>query len=386
MKSSVITFPGSNCDRDMDVALKKFGFKNKMVWHDDVELPKSDLVVLPGGFSYGDYLRCGSMASKSKIMKSVINFANSGGMVMGICNGFQILVETGLVPGVLLRNKYLEFICKNVFVKINNKQNTYFKNIDNEVLEFHIAHNEGNYFCTKEQLKEIEDNEQIAINYCDKEGKTEDLHMGSYGIGVSRLVGAIIEAHHDEKGIAWPFQVAPFKINIIVSDELLNDDNISKLYSFLIQKYKDVILDDLLVALNVMKNNKRVVLEPRAIVRDVNWHLFYSGRRQGRITAGLVQILRHHRGMLFSIGLKQLIFLYGQKYLKYTAPVLFSISSIIALFSNALTMWHYSITVVLLALITVANPLFVAQAMKLIISYMSQLLKLDKYTKVKWEK
>jgi len=174
MKSSVITFPGSNCDRDMDVALKKFGFKNKMVWHDDVELPKSDLVVLPGGFSYGDYLRCGSMASKSKIMKSVLNFASSGGMVMGICNGFQILVETGLVPGVLLRNKYLEFICKNVFVKINNKQNNYFKNIENKVLEFHIAHNEGNYFCTKDQLKEIEDNEQIAINYCDKNGKTEE--------------------------------------------------------------------------------------------------------------------------------------------------------------------------------------------------------------------
>ena len=157
---SVITFPGSNCDRDMDVALKKFGFKNKMVWHNDAELPKSDLVVLPGGFSYGDYLRCGSMASKSKIMKSVINFVNSGGKVMGICNGFQILVETGLLPGVLLRNKYLEFICKNVFVKINNKQNTYFKNIDNEVLEFHIAHNEGNYFCTKDQLKEIE-----AVSY-----------------------------------------------------------------------------------------------------------------------------------------------------------------------------------------------------------------------------
>jgi phosphoribosylformylglycinamidine synthase len=174
MKSSVITFPGSNCDRDMDVALKKFGFKNKMVWHDDVELPKSDLVVLPGGFSYGDYLRCGSMASKSKIMQSVVNFANSGGMVMGICNGFQILVETGLLPGVLLRNKYLEFICKNVFVKINNKQNSYFKNIYNDILEFHIAHNEGNYFCTNNQLKEIEDNEQVAINYCDKEGKSEE--------------------------------------------------------------------------------------------------------------------------------------------------------------------------------------------------------------------
>ena len=170
MKSSVITFPGSNCDRDMDVALKKFGFKNKMVWHADVELPKSDLVVLPGGFSYGDYLRCGSMASKSKIMQSVINFAKSGGLVMGICNGFQILVETGLVPGVLLRNRYLEFICKNVFVKLDNKDNSYFKNLDKEILEFHIAHNEGNYFCTKDQLKEIEENDQIAINYCDKSG------------------------------------------------------------------------------------------------------------------------------------------------------------------------------------------------------------------------
>ena len=174
MKSAVITFPGSNCDRDMDVALKKFGFKNKMVWHQDNELPKSDLVVLPGGFSYGDYLRCGSMAAKSKIMQSVINFANSGGMVMGICNGFQILVETGLVPGVLLRNKYLEFICKNVFVKINNKENSYFKNINNNILELHIAHNEGNYFCTSDQLKEIEDNSQVAINYCDPNGKIEE--------------------------------------------------------------------------------------------------------------------------------------------------------------------------------------------------------------------
>ena len=174
MKSAVITFPGSNCDRDMDVALKKFGFKNKMVWHEDMELPKSDLVVLPGGFSYGDYLRCGSMASKSKIMQSVINFANSGGMVMGICNGFQILVETGLVPGVLLRNKYLEFICKNVFVKIYDKDNAYFKNINNDVLKLHIAHNEGNYFCTNDQLKEIEDNDQVAINYCDADGKIEE--------------------------------------------------------------------------------------------------------------------------------------------------------------------------------------------------------------------
>ncbi len=174
MKSSVITFPGSNCDRDMDVALSKFGFKNKMVWHNDQELPKSDLIVLPGGFSYGDYLRCGSMASKSKIMHSVINFAKSGGLVMGICNGFQILVESGLVPGVLLRNKYLQFICKNVHIKVDNEENSFFKNLDKKVLEFHIAHNEGNYFCTSDQLKEIEDNNQIAIYYCDKNGNTND--------------------------------------------------------------------------------------------------------------------------------------------------------------------------------------------------------------------
>ena len=174
MNSSVIIFPGSNCDRDMDVALKKFGFKNKMVWHNDRKLPKSDLVVLPGGFSYGVYLRCGSMASKSKIMQSVINFAKSGGKVMGICNGFQILVETGLLPGVLLRNKYLEFICKDVFIKINRKDNSYFKDISKDTLKLHIAHNEGNYFCSKDQMKEIDDNNQIALHYCDEGGKIHE--------------------------------------------------------------------------------------------------------------------------------------------------------------------------------------------------------------------
>ena len=174
MNSSVITFPGSNCDRDMDVALKKFGFKNKMVWHDDTELPKSDLVVLPGGFSYGDYLRCGSMASKSKIMHSVINFAKGGGKVIGICNGFQILVESGLLPGVLLRNKYLEFICKNVHVTINNKENLFFKDFTKKTVEFHIAHNEGNYFCSNEQLKEIHNNNQIALFYSDSDGNIDE--------------------------------------------------------------------------------------------------------------------------------------------------------------------------------------------------------------------
>ena len=170
MKSSVIIFPGSNCDRDMDVALKKFGFRNNMVWHNENTIPSSDLIVLPGGFSYGDYLRCGSIASKSRIIKSVIDFANSGGLVLGICNGFQILTETGLLPGILLQNKYLNFICKNVFVKIKDTKNKYFKNIKKEILELHIAHNEGNYFCTNDELKILEDNNQVAVTYCDQKG------------------------------------------------------------------------------------------------------------------------------------------------------------------------------------------------------------------------
>ena len=174
MNSSVIIFPGSNCDRDMDVALKKFGFKNKMIWHNDTELPKNDLVVLPGGFSYGDYLRCGSMASKSKIIDSVIKFAKSGGLLLGICNGFQILTETELLPGALLRNKYSQFICKNVFIKINESENNYFKNINKNILEFHIAHNEGNFFCSSEQMKSINDNNQIAALYCNKDGEINE--------------------------------------------------------------------------------------------------------------------------------------------------------------------------------------------------------------------
>ena len=174
MKSSVIIFPGSNCDRDMDVALTKFGFKNTMVWHNDQSIPKSDLIVLPGGFSYGDYLRCGSIASKSKIIKSVIDFADTGGLVLGICNGFQILTETGLLTGILQQNKYLNFICKNVFIKVKDKKNKYFKNIKKDILELHIAHNEGNFFCTEDELKILEDNNQIAATYCNSEGLEND--------------------------------------------------------------------------------------------------------------------------------------------------------------------------------------------------------------------
>jgi len=174
MKSSVIVFPGSNCDRDIAVALKKFQIKNQMVWHDETNLPDSDLVVLPGGFSYGDYLRTGCIASKSKIINDVIKHAKNGGLILGICNGFQILIETGLLPGALLRNEKLRFLAKNVFLKVLNFNNqfcsTYKKK---DMIELPIAHNEGNYFAKKDLLQNLEDENLIAFKYCDKDGKIE---------------------------------------------------------------------------------------------------------------------------------------------------------------------------------------------------------------------
>ena len=133
MKSSVIVFPGSNCDRDVAVALDKFKINNKMVWHNDTELPKSDLVILPGGFSYGDYLRSGCIASKSKIINEIISHASKGGLVLGICNGFQILVETNLLPGALLRNVNLKFISKNIFLKVTNVDNNFCSNYKKKI-------------------------------------------------------------------------------------------------------------------------------------------------------------------------------------------------------------------------------------------------------------
>ena len=170
MRSSVIIFPGSNCDRDIAVALEKFGFKNSMVWHNEEKLPKSDLIVLPGGFSYGDYLRTGCIASKSKIIENVKEFSESGGLILGICNGFQILIESELLPGALLRNEKLKFISKNVHLKVTNNSNRFLSKFDKEVIELHIAHNDGNYFIDKKGLQKLEDNNLIAFKYCDHQG------------------------------------------------------------------------------------------------------------------------------------------------------------------------------------------------------------------------
>ena len=171
MNSSVIVFPGSNCDRDIAIALEKLQFKNTMVWHKDTSLPKSDLIVIPGGFSYGDYLRSGAIAAKSNILKEVIKAANSGCLVLGVCNGFQILIETGLLKGALLRNKNLKFISKDVHLKIINNDNKFCKNYKkNKVINLNIAHNEGNYFTKKDHLKELEDKGLIPFKYCNEEG------------------------------------------------------------------------------------------------------------------------------------------------------------------------------------------------------------------------
>jgi len=171
MKSSVIVFPGSNCDRDIAVALEKFQIKNQMVWHDESSLPKSDLVVLPGGFSYGDYLRTGCVASKSPIIKDVIQHAKKGGLILGICNGFQILTETGLLPGVLLRNKKLRFLSKNIFLKVTNTSNKFCLNYEKKnIIELPIAHNEGNYFADNKILHNLQEKNLIAFKYCDSKG------------------------------------------------------------------------------------------------------------------------------------------------------------------------------------------------------------------------
>ena len=174
MKSSVIVFPGSNCDRDIAVALEKMQFKNQMVWHKETKLPKSDLIVLPGGFSYGDYLRSGAIAGKSLIIDEVIRAANDGCLILGICNGFQILTETGLLKGTLLRNKNLKFINKDIHVKVMNNE-TKFSNKykKDEVLKINIAHNEGNFYTNDAHLKELKENNLVAFKYCDEKGNID---------------------------------------------------------------------------------------------------------------------------------------------------------------------------------------------------------------------
>ena len=199
MKSSVIVFPGSNCDRDIAVALKKFQIKNQMVWHNETTLPKSDLVILPGGFSYGDYLRTGCIASKSLIINDLIKHAEKGGLILGICNGFQILIETGLLPGVLLRNEKLRFLSKNVYLKVINVENKFCLSYEKKnIIELPIAHNEGNYFADNKILKNLEDNNLVAFKYCDKKG---NINKNSNPNGSSNNIAGILNSNKNILGM-----------------------------------------------------------------------------------------------------------------------------------------------------------------------------------------
>lgn len=172
MKSTVIVFPGSNCDRDMKVALERAtGADVTMAWHGNTELAATDLIVLPGGFSYGDYLRPGAMAAKSPIMASVIARAKAGTPVLGICNGFQILCETGLLPGVLMRNASLRYVCRDVHVKVEQPDTPFTRAyVMGDVLRIPVAHHDGNYFAEQTVLDRLESDDRIVVRYCDPDG------------------------------------------------------------------------------------------------------------------------------------------------------------------------------------------------------------------------
>lgn len=172
MRASVVVFPGTNRERDVaDVLAAVSGKPTQMVWHGDAALPPSDVIVLPGGFSYGDYLRCGAMAAHSPIMKDVIAKAKAGVPVLGICNGFQILCETGLLPGVLQRNASLKFICKDVWLKVESTKTVFTsKYAEGETVQYICAHGDGNYFADMDTLDRLEGEGRVVFRYCDRKG------------------------------------------------------------------------------------------------------------------------------------------------------------------------------------------------------------------------
>lgn len=192
MKFGVVVFPGSNCDRDMQDSLQHdLGKEVVMLWHKDKDLSMfstDDCIILPGGFSYGDYLRCGAIARFSPMMQSVIDFANRGGKVLGVCNGFQILCESGLLPGVLLQNANQQFICKNVYIKNGN----------GEALKIPIAHGEGRFFADDATLDQLEANNQVIFRYCDENGNIDAAHNPN---GAVRNIAGIKNAGNNVFGM-----------------------------------------------------------------------------------------------------------------------------------------------------------------------------------------
>ena len=178
MKAAIVVFPGSNRERDAEAALAQaMGRKPIMVWHRDTELPDVDLVLVPGGFSYGDYLRCGAIAAHSPVLREVKARADKGMAVIGVCNGFQIITEAGLLPGVLQRNASLKFVCRNVGLKVETSQSLFTSQYEQgQVLSIPVAHAEGNYFADEKTLDELEANGQVAFRYCGRDGEFDEEH------------------------------------------------------------------------------------------------------------------------------------------------------------------------------------------------------------------
>ena len=200
MKAAIVVFPGSNRERDAEAALTQaMGRKPIMVWHRDTELPDVDLVLVPGGFSYGDYLRCGAIAAHSPILREVKARADKGMAVIGVCNGFQIITEAGLLPGVLLRNSSLKFVCKNVRLKVETSQSLFTSQYEQgQVLSIPVAHHDGNYFADPDTLDALEANGQVAFRYCGPEGELDPEHNPN---GSARSIAGIFNRTKNVLGL-----------------------------------------------------------------------------------------------------------------------------------------------------------------------------------------
>ena len=202
MKFGIIVFPGSNCDRDMMHALRDdLQHEVVMLWHKDKDLSmfsEEDCIVLPGGFSYGDYLRCGALARFSPMMEQVIEFAGRGGKVLGVCNGFQILCEAGLLPGVLLQNDHQKFVCKNVYIKSETTENIIGRNVGKKVLKVPVAHGEGRYYADAGTLAKLTANHQIVFRYCNEDG---EVHIDSNPNGAINNIAGICNENRNVFGM-----------------------------------------------------------------------------------------------------------------------------------------------------------------------------------------
>ncbi|MGA9364363.1 MAG: phosphoribosylformylglycinamidine synthase subunit PurQ [Bacteroidota bacterium] len=229
-KFGVVVFPGSNCDRDVHYVLSEiFQQDTRYIWHKDSSLGDVDVVILPGGFAYGDYLRCGAIARFSPVMREVVRFAGKGGVVVGICNGFQVLLEAGLLPGAMLKNKVLNFVCKYVHLRVEDATTRFTSACkQGEVLEIPVAHGEGNYIVDEETLKRLEGDNQVLFRYCDREGAiTEEANPNGSMANIAGLI--------NERGNVVGLMPHPERC----SDEILGHVDGRKFFQSIIDSFRD---------------------------------------------------------------------------------------------------------------------------------------------------